>query len=208
MTSWEREILVVLANHLRILSLAQLARTWWFGQEWGSRSARQSARALTKDGWLKTHQVLSRPVTPLAQPLVFWMRGNESPDFEELSRRLHKRARAEASVTTVVVATRKTRELFGSGGATGQIKLTQTTHDLHVGEVFLSYRQHNFDQRRWVGEDAFRDSWPIRQRPDALLLDEQGNFTRAVEYGGDYSVERLATLHDALARIGMSYEIW
>ena len=112
-------------------------------------------------------------------------------------------------MTTVVTATRKTHNLFGRGVVPRRPKLTQITHDLHVAEVFLAYCTRGFDvQRRWVLEDYFPDTWPIREQPDAILLDEEGKFLRAVEYGGDYSVERLEKLHHALARIWLPYEIW
>lgn len=89
-----------------------------------------------------------------------------------------------------------------------RIKLTQMTHDLHVGEVLLSYRRRGYDLRRWVGEDYFPATWPLRERPDALLIDERGRFSRVIEYGGDYSVDRLLKSHQAAARVDLAYEIW
>jgi len=50
--------------------------------------------------------------------------------------------------------------------------------------------------------------WPIKQRPDALLQSEEGDFVRAVEYGGDYPASRLMELHTGLSSIGLAYEIW
>ena len=107
-----------------------------------------------------------------------------------------------------MTASAKARDHFGHGGAGAQIKLTQMTHDLHVGEVLLSYRRRGYDLRRWVGEDYFPTTWPLRERPDALLIDERGQFSRVIEYGGDYSADRLLKLHRAVARIDLAYEIW
>jgi hypothetical protein len=145
----------------------------------------------------------------LSEPLVVWSINEPIPDFQQLSARLHRRARASATVTTTVTATRKTRNLLGTGGSACRPKLTQVTHDLHVAEIFLAYRSMGFDvHKRWVGEDRIPDVWPIRVRPDALVLDAEGQFLRAVEYGGDYSIDRLRELHNALARIWLAYEIW
>jgi hypothetical protein len=209
MTSWEKEMLAVLAKHVRMMSLWQAARTWWTANRRGLRRARESAQRLAERDWVKSRRVFSRPVSPLSEPLLVWSLNMPIPDFQQLSTRLHRRARASAAVTTVVTATGKTRNLFGAGGAPCRPKLTQVTHDLHVAEVFLAYRRMGFDvDRRWVGEDRLSDGWPIRVRPDALLLDEEGQFLRAVEYGGDYSIDRLVRLHNAMARIWLGYEIW
>ena len=209
MTSWEREILVVLANHVRMLSLPQVARTWWTENRRGLRRARESAQRLAEEGWLDSYRVFSRPVAPLSEPLVVWTVNQRPPDFPQLSAWLHRRASASAAVTTVITAARKTHTLFGRGVVPSRPKLTQITHDLHVAEIFLAYRARGFDERqRWVPEDHFPDTWPIREQPDAILLDGDGQFKRAVEYGGDYSVDRLIRLHYALARIRLPYEIW
>jgi hypothetical protein len=209
MTSWERELLVVLANYVRMLSLSQAARIWWTADRRGLRRARESVGRLAAGGWLDSYQVFSRPVAPLSKPAAIWTINQRLPDFPKLSAWLHRRASASAAVTTVITATKKTHTLFGRGVVPRRPKLTQITHDLHVAEVFLAYCARGFDVRqRWVLEDYFPDTWPIREQPDAILLDEQGKFARAVEYGGDYSVERLEKLHHALARIWLPYEIW
>jgi len=62
---------------------------------------------------------------------------------------------------------------------------------------------------RWVGEDHLPQRRPMRQRPDAIVLDTDGRVPpQAIEYGGDYAVERLVALHTAPAGTGMSYETW
>jgi hypothetical protein len=126
------------------------------------------------------------------------------------SRRLHRRASFSAVRTVVVSATAKTCTLFGERrSAPISIKLTQTTHDLHVAELFLHYAAHGLEPGlRWVSEDVLPETWPLRQRPDALLIDDSGQWVRAVEYGGDYPPERLADLHDSLASIPLPYEVW
>ena len=132
MTSWEKEILVVLANHVRMLSLPQVARTWWTENRRGLRRARESAQRLAEEGWLDSYRVFSRPVAPLSEPLVVWTVSQRPPDFPQLSAWLHRRASASAAVTTVITAARKTHSLFGHGVVPSRPKLTQITHDLHV----------------------------------------------------------------------------
>jgi hypothetical protein len=210
MSPWEHALLDVLANHVRFLAVAQLARASFAGQRLSGRSAAQVALALADTGWLRLIKVLARPVQPLSQPLCQWRHAEPMPDFDVLSRRLHQRAKLSAALTAIVSATAKTSAMFGeSRSSAARIKLTQTTHDLQVAEVFLHYVARGFAPGlQWVGEDELPDTWPIRQRPDALLVDDAGHYIRAVEYGGDYSQERLIDLHTGLSSIPLTYEVW
>ncbi len=209
MSSWERDLLEVLADQLRIVSPAQIARAWFARQATAQRSATRLVRRFSDNGWLRIRRVLARPVSPLLSPLLSWRHARPTPDFANLSRQLHRRSRCAAELTIVVEATTKTRALFGTSGFRPRLKLTQTSHDLHVAEIFFRYRESECDVRRyWVGEDRLPVTWSIRQRPDAILVDDAGDFHRAVDYGGDYSVERLSALHDGLASLPLPYEIW
>jgi hypothetical protein len=145
----------------------------------------------------------------LEAPLCQWKHGRATPDMVDLSRTLRRRSRTAARITRVISAARKSVAIFGNGKSTVRIKLTQATHDLQVGLIFLRYRQRGFpDGLRWVGEDRLPASWLVRERPDAVLVDGQDQVVLAIEYGGAYSVERLTTFHDAMASLGLAYEIW
>jgi hypothetical protein len=208
MTAWEREILVVLANHLRVVSIAQMARIWWAGLRTGTQRARASMKSLDRNGWVKFCQVLSRPVEPLKTPIVSWGQGAKTPDFGEVSRFLRRRSHRPAYATPVVTAARKTRALFGKGD-TRSLKLTQVTHDLHVAEIYFRYWETGYAvSRYWVSEDYLPKPWGVRERPDAILQDGEGNILRALDYGGNYTPGRLAKLHDGLAYLAIPYEIW
>lgn len=210
MNGWECGLLDAVANHVRFLTVSQLARALFGSQLLSPRQAAKAARELTNSGWLRMSEVLARPVRPLAGPLCRWRHAAPLPDFLTLSRRLHQRASCPAALTVVVSATAKTCTLYGTmRSVPPSLKLTQTTHDLHVAELFLHYVAGGLKSgQRWVGEDALPETWPLRQRPDALLIDGAGELVRAVEYGGDYSPDRLADLHDGLASIPLPYEIW
>lgn len=210
MNQYELELLDILANHVRFLALAQVARVWFAGQRHAGRQAAQLVRKLASTGWLQVSDVFARPVEPLSGPLCQWQHAEPLPDFLDLSRRLRQRASLSAALTSVLRASTKTRALFAAGEfPTTRIKLTQTTHDLQVAEVCLHYiKVEQTSCVRWVSEDALPETWPLQQRPDALLVDADGQLVRAVEYGGDYSYQRLAELHHALASIPLAYEIW
>ena len=112
-------------------------------------------------------------------------------------------------MTPVVVATEKSRSFFGFGTKPPNVKLTQVTHDLFVSEVFLNYFRRGLDMAtHWIGEDRLPREWPVSERPDGLLVDEDGKCLRAVEYGGDYSIDRLVSLHAAFTSVPVPYELW
>ena len=209
MTPREEEILAAITNCVRAMSVEQIARTWWTSTDWGRSRAKSTMRRLASEGWLQLQQALSRPVSELVAPLLTWQPYDCDPDFLTLSRSLHRRAKAAANSIEVVFATKKGASLFGIGSMP-KITLTQMTHDLHVTEIFLNYRRHGLSSDRWIGEDNLLFSWPVQQRPDAVLRSVAGSIYRAVEYGGDYSPERLLELHGAFSSPPhrLAYEIW
>ncbi|REJ87808.1 MAG: hypothetical protein DWQ34_24505 [Planctomycetota bacterium] len=183
-----------------MVSLEQAARFWWPGQKCALRSAREAIEALCTADWLSLHTVLSRPVDELTSPLLAWQPNDSNPDFSTLSRILHQRARAAARLTRVITVGPRVRHRAA-------FKLTQMTHDLHVAEVWCHYRQSAAGVR-WISEDQLTSERRKGALPDALLQDDNGRILRAVEYGGDYPVERLEKLHRQMARKKLAYEIW
>ena len=207
MSDREKEILRVVANCVRVLSTDQVARTWWSDTRWGNCRAKESLWDLAARDWLCMQPVLSRPIQSLVEPLMTWQVGEPLPQFEKLARQLHERAKAQPVVTTIVYATSKTVSLFGKGNKP-TIKIAQMTHDLHVSAVFLLLYANGQGTENWLSEDQLPKSWPLDVRPDAVLLDEGGTPTVAIEYGGDYSAQRLEQLHEGFVSIGLGYELW
>ena len=208
MRTREKEILSVLCNCVRAMTIRQLSRAWWTDTPWGLARTRAVAQEIVNAGWLEMRNVLSRPVSELEFPLVEWNPPDAVPDFADISKTLHQRASVPAELATVVFATKKSVALFGAGSLP-PVKLTQMTHDLYVSEVFLAYRRRD-QAGHWVGEDQLPRTWPIQQRPDAFLRDSDGSIYRAIEFGGDYSPERISALHHGFASMGrgLPYEIW
>lgn len=207
MKSREEEIVRTLANDVRVLSLQQVARTWWTDTRSGRSRAKQAMLRLELDGWVQLHRSLARPVVEPRTPLVRWSPGDLAADMWSLSRTLHQRACEAASMTDFVLANAKGVALFARGPAPS-VKLTQMTHDLQVAEVYLRYRAEGVPNLHWRSEDRLPAEWPLRQRPDAVLVDDGGVIRRAIEYGGDYAPSRLTELHDVFSSLDLCYEIW
>lgn len=202
----EHELLRALAEAVRLFTLTQVARTWWTDTRWGRHRAGRATEQLASRGLVHVRRVLARPLAILEAPIAVWKPGMATPPFEQLVRQLHDRARVPAQLVTVIFASQRTVVMFASGKRP-TIKLTQITHDLHVSELYLHYRSLG-RSHEWLSEDRLPPSWPLRERPDAVLRDDQGRITRALEYGGDYPVARIEELHRGLARIGLAYELW
>lgn len=207
MRSHEQQIVRVLAERVRVLTIHQIAATWWTETRWGRGRASAAMSSLADEGWLHVQQALSRPIQSFATPLVAWRPGDYRPDLAAIARSLHRRAIVNAKPVKVVFATTRAATLFCSGRAPS-VKLTQMTHDLNVAELFLHYLRSGLPRDRWMSEDRLPRDWPIKERPDALVRNEAGEIIRALEYGGDYPESRLAELHDGLSSIHLAYEIW
>lgn len=204
----ERQIVCSLAESVRAMTLEQIAATWWSSTRWGKSRAKVSLEALVSDGWIHFQRALVRKIHQPLGPLVAWEPGDAQPELEELARVLHRRAvSTDAKFTTVAYAAKRAVLLFGSGPAPS-VKLTQLTHDLNVSEVYLRVFRSRDDGTRWLSEDRLPSDWPMRERPDAVLVDESGKTLRAIEYGGDYPVSRLQELHTAFANTNLGYELW
>lgn len=206
MNEREEEIVRTLADKVRVLTLSQVARTWWTESRWGKSRAKSALSRLEERKLVRLRRALARPIDLDERPMVQWSIGDVIPDLETVATYLHRRAMTDASMQSIVIAASKAVALFGSGRA-ASIKLTQLTHDLHVSEVYLRYRNGEL-VKRWLSEDRLTVDWPVRVRPDAVLADETGQLSHVVEYGGDYPVDRLIELHEQLASIPLSYEIW
>ena len=87
------------------------------------------------------------PFVGYEQPLFSWQPTESKPDFSRLSQQLHRRAMVPAEIVSVVYATSKSNSLFGKG-TLPKVKLTQMTHDLHVAEIFLTYRAAGLQSMR------------------------------------------------------------
>ena len=207
MTNREKEVLRVLASDVRTFSDRQVATTWWSDCPTGLHRCRVALNRLQRKGWLVLGKVLARSVKLSAKPVYRWSPGDPSPDFVSHARTLHERVLKQPELVTICMATEKTNNLLGVGRRS-TVRLAQLTHELLVSQVYLRYRSLGFENANWIGEDRLPAEWRLRVRPDALLVDINGNFVRAVEYGGDYSVERLEELHLAISSILLSYELW
>jgi hypothetical protein len=185
----------VLTRRVRLLSLDQIARTW-FGEAADPRGgARRLAQTLQRRGLVESVKLMARPEIIPDKPLVTWQPGLPRPDFGPVAWTLKRRRRDQApAVTPCVLA-----------AAGRHPRPTDTTHDLHLAAVFLLMCEELPTRAcSWVFEDDLIR--PGQKLPDALVTD--GRAKTAIECGGEYDRQRLEEDHDFFARKGYGYEIW
>jgi hypothetical protein len=206
LTTRDQRLLQLLTTQVRVASDDQLARVVG-----ASRSIRPRLRVLGADCLLRRASlVVARP--PVARPLADFRPGDAAPDCGAIAWRLQVRWRTASNRRlTINWATARAARLFGGVG--GRLRQPfQVAHDLVVTDVYLQRsRRDPSTGRRWLGEDVYRrraGRGAHRKVPDAVLLDDSGEVTCALEIGGLYSARRLLAFHRHCRRRGWSYEIW
>ena len=97
-TDRDEKILRILLEKVRLLSLEQIAGTWWNGQ---SSPAERRLRKLSSGGWMIGERLFARPILPLEEPLFSWNPKAPAPDFGRLSWQARSRWRFAAVPTPV-----------------------------------------------------------------------------------------------------------
>ena len=194
----DQQILNTLVLRVRVLSLAQVARTWWTETATGIARARRRLQDLERQGLVRLAMLSARPQLGLTDPLAVWQHELPQPDFGTVAHRLRERWKRAGSA-------RRTECVLPEGGVGRVPRVSETTHDLHLAAVYLLMRQEcPARARTWTFESelAHRNE----KVPDAIVRD--GRVTTAIELGGQYSREKLEQFHVYCRRRGMGYEIW
>jgi hypothetical protein len=205
----EAEILDALTLRVRVLSIDQLARTWWSGSPHQTAHARRAVRALERDGLVRRSMLVAHPELLLTKPVISWSPGDMPPQLSAASRALKARWSQPPQLTTVVLATPAAANFFG-GFARTDPKRAEQTHDLHVSTMFLHWmRLHPGLVHDWVSEAWIHQSRPDsagERLPDAMV--RRGTDHRVMEFGGAYGTPKLEEFHAFCARRRLPYEIW
>ena len=119
-----------------------------------------------------------------------------------------RRTRRAPQATTVYLASLRAARLFGGTGGRFTYPL-QATHDLHVTAIYVGMAEAN-DPRlaRWRGEETLRLARRRGKVPDAVLVDDRGRATMAIEFGGSYRPDRVRSFHRVCENRRLPYELW
>ncbi len=214
LTDRDREILLSLTHKVRLLSLDQIARTWWNSSPTGIVNARKRLAILTDNNTPSSDLLLRRlranthPELNLGGPVLSWNPGELTPDFGALSYRLKSRWTEAIRPTTIYVATERAARYFGGFGGKLRRPL-QVTHDLHVAQIYLHLFQTNQEAAgAWVSEEQFGPERRHQKLPDAVLRDKNGQITRVIEFGGSYDPKHVERVHWDCVTRSLPYELW
>ena len=209
LTQRDCDILECLSLKVRMFSIEQIGRTWWWGNRHKRSNALKRLRILEREGLIEIFEVLSHPEIELRKPLAIWKPGRLRPDFAKLSYLLKHRWPDSHQMTSVAIATAKTAGRFGGFGGR-RPRRAEMTHDIHVSAVFLKFKTFRVsDARIWMSEDNYdaqREQLKGAKLPDAVLEKEDGFL--AIEFGGAYDKKKLAAFHRWCQSEQMPYEIW
>jgi len=204
------EILDALSLRIRMLSLPQIARTWWTRAADPQNAARERLDRLVCHGWLRRTQALVQQLSPFAAPQVVWSTGQWVPEFGPIAWRLRQRWARPASIVTVYRATSRTARRFAGRRRDHIARPFQMAHDLGTAEMFLAVRRQRPELvRRWIDEDRLAPFRRGQKLPDAAIADSpSAPIELVLEFGAGYSKQRLAAFHRDNEARGLPYEIW
>lgn len=212
LTERDLEIFDTLTRRVRVLSLEQIARTWWPDSANPTRTAEGRIKSFAAEGLLKIEHAPAHPELDLQNPVAQWSPGDEDPDHGATSYRLQSRWRLHPILTPCISASRLAAARFGGYGGRPP-KDVERTHDIHMARVFLFYRTRQPDLvRYWVFEEQIKAerkrsrSLYGQKLPDVFL--RCGGSVRVIEFGGAYSKEKLFSFHDYCKGNALPYEIW
>lgn len=209
LTPRDREILEVLTRRVKVLTLPQIARTWWNGKH-SQQSARRRIEELEARGLLESFTAYAHPELPMLQPVYSWTPGAIAPNFGALSYQLVSRWTEPHAPVSAVIASRKAGTSFG-GYAGKRPKRVEENHDVHLAAVFLHLRTTSPDLAKcWHSEETIRRSRPDapgEKLPDAIVR-PNGGPEKIVDFGGEYSAEKLEGFHRWAEAKACAYEFW
>lgn len=202
------QILEALTVKVRMLTIEQIAETWWPPGRYQVTNARRRMVRLVRAKLVLRYRINIHPRIPLNAPVAEWKPGDDSPEFAAVSTMLKNRWTLPAEPTSVFLASKRSANLFGTYA--GPLKdPVQATHDVHLSDIYLWYQQHKpWFCDSWIGEDALKKAGTGVKDPDAFLVRPDGEVSRVIDFGGKYSADRVKEFHGHCAARSLPYELW
>jgi len=187
--SADQAICEMLERHTPVLTVPQIARSWFSCTHEPLKVAGRFVRRLAKHGVVQIASEMLHPELDVSEPLLSWEPTmDESPDLGRVAWRA--KARFSEAPTRTVVARLAGKE---------PRRTTALIHDVMLAGVFLDYlRQDASVAERWRSERDFSPSELPRfgnRLPDAVLREE--NHEVLIDCIGSYDKRRLTQTFEA-----------
>lgn len=157
-------------------------------------------------------RAMAHPEIQLDAPVIVWEPSSPSPDFGKASYRLQSRW-CDSPVRTLCVSASELAARQHGGFCTRLPRAVELTHDIHLSQVFLTYRSRHPELiKHWVFEEQIKSerrrspSPPGEKLPDVVLRLDNG--LRVIEFGGAYGKEKLKAFHEYCLHNSLPYEVW
>lgn len=208
LTQRDQEVIETLTHRVRVLTLEQIARTWFSGGDRPRSNASRRMQVLERADLIARFTMLARPELIIDSPVVKWFPKQPSPPFEKVSYRLASRWSQPAAPTTVFIATRSAG--VRSGGFGGRKpRRSEATHDVCLAGVYLRLLEiEPLVAQTWVEESKLRHRGfgDNAMLPDAIV-EREGRST-VIEFGGAYGAAKLKLFHEFCKGRDLAYELW
>ncbi len=204
----KENLLHALTHHVRVLTVDQVARTWWPHTKRPRNNAKKRLQELENQKLVSLQTILARPEIDLEEPVFNWKIGDPKPDFGPIAYRLKARWKEPLEPTDVVIASRDTKLHYGGYIGGRMPRESEATHDINLAKVYLQFRQEQPELLDfWVSEaQQYAEGGGKNQRlPDVIIRDGEA-VQMIIEFAGAYSKQKLQAFHDEAKQI--PYQLW
>jgi len=204
-------ILKALTHDVRVLTVGQIGRYRWCGDQPIAGAAEERLLRLQKARLVEVVELLARPELDLSRPEIDWAPHlDQEPRFGAISYRLKKRWNALPVPTLVVRATRVASRQYGGYNNGYRLRPDEVTHDIHVGALWMKQSEKSALELFWTGEGKLRAEGTAQfagRIPDGVLRRPgQTEPVQIVEFGGAYGPAKLRDIHRAFCEY--PYAVW
>jgi len=209
LTARDEQIIETLLTKVRVMHAGQAARAFWPGASGDPREVRRRLSRLAAAGFVGVHAVLARHLPATESPVLRWAPREPPPDFDAASWRLQARWTMAPRPSRVYVAGKRAGAMHGLSA--GRLrKPLQVDHDLALAEAYVAFlRRSPALAARWLVEDRLPKGRRGQRQPDALVFAADGRTAElAIESGGAYPAERVASFHAFCQARNLPYELW
>jgi len=206
-TDRDRELLLALAQRVRLFAQRQVADGFWNGE---LANARRRLKRLQQAGLVTKVTVHARSLPPLDAPLFSWRPDDAAPDGGAIAYRCQQRWKSRAvRPTSAWTISEAGARAFGGIGRSELKHSTQATHDLGVAAVWLRLRQVAPQwATAWRGEDVMADTRRGEKLPDGFIVNDQGQVVWIIEFAGAYDAQRINAVHEDCVVRHLPYQLW
>ena len=200
-------LIQTLAIKLRLMSLQQIANTFFGGQ---IANASRRLKTLEHGRYMLRHRTVVRHLPAPKEPLVAWTPGQDTPQFTKTVYMLGRRWIGRPTrLTSLYLVGPRASAALGLKPHQRLPHVLQASHDLGLAATYLHFLENRPElAMHWVGENSMNTNPREGQVPDAIIANTDQTLSMAIEFGGQYTAKRLHRFHNHCKKRRLTYELW